>query len=993
MAAVTLLGTQTVNTTSGTKTVTATPALGDLIVLLVAHTGNTASIAPTDNNSDGAGTYSLVNTCVKATSADTMQVWVRNAPIGSASSTVFTHAPGTSSGGGIGVFKVTGMSRYGLGSVRRSAIQSNQAGGGTPTPVLAAAALTTNPLIGAVFNATNAATMTPRSSPAYSERFDVGYSSPTTGLEAMSIDSGETGTSIAWGGTSASAFCSIVVELDASVPSSLIVIVRKFERVRRTVRRFLNAPFLADEPLAPSRDWSPDAGFVTRVSRSRRAQTAVWVAAMAPATVAPAAVPVAAWAAPAMLRRRNTTKRRPAVAAIRPLVIERYTPPPAAWEAPRRAPRLLYERKLLLAAPQVTFPLTTGPPQPLPAWIAPPLLRRRDNPRRFLEVRLEDYPASPPPPTSPDYSPAESFVTRVSASRRVRREPVVIVAAAAPPPQPLPAWLPPTVLRRRDNPRRVLEPRLDTFPATPAPPQPLPAWAAVPAIRRRDTARRLQDVRLDNYPATPPSQPPLPAWAAPPTFRRRDNPRRVLEARLEEHPATPAAPTSPDYSPAESFVTRVSASRKVRRAAPVIVAAVAPPPTSPAEPAAIFGSRKLPRRKHRQGLFLSGGAVVVADVQPQFPSWQRANDPPRIKTTKRRFLSARLVPYFPATPAGAPTLPAYQRPRAFVVTHARTLRTAPPPITTPALPQPLTAWQAKAPFRITRERALLAAPPPPFRRAAATDAGDFAGAAQLGASFDAVVTAAGVLTAGASFGATFTGRAEAVALFLAAVSAGDAPGAEATADAALLATVSAGAQLAAVAQAAAALAAAVAAGETWAAEATARGALSAGALLNAEFLDGGLGSAALSAGTLNAASFLGAAAALGLLQAGASASAAFAASAEVAGSVTAGASAGASFSSTNAEGGALSASAQLTAAFAAAVEAIATLQAGATIGSVYSGLASALGVIAAGVQMGATFRATSSADVVILGAVASVRSVLGMSSDVVNVLNVRATIE
>lgn len=219
MAAVTLLGTQTFTTANGSKTVTATPAVGDLIVIVVAHTGSTASVAPTDDNN--SGTYTLINTAVKATSADTMQMWVRNKRIEAASSTVFTHAPGTTSGGGLGVFKITGMARDGSSTAaRQSAIQSNQTSTSTaPAPVLGSAALTTNPLIGAVFNATSAATMTPRASPAWTERFDVGYSSPTTGLEVMTIDSGETATTITWGGNSASAWCSMVVELDISSPT------------------------------------------------------------------------------------------------------------------------------------------------------------------------------------------------------------------------------------------------------------------------------------------------------------------------------------------------------------------------------------------------------------------------------------------------------------------------------------------------------------------------------------------------------------------------------------------------------------------------------------------------------------------------------------------------------------------------------------------------------------------------------------------------------
>lgn len=211
MAAVTLLGTQTFNTSSGSKGVTATPAVNDLIVIVTAHTGNTSSVAPTDTQS---GTYSKVVGALKNSSADNLEVWVRNSLISSATSTTFTHNPGSTTGGGLAVLKVTGMTRVGVAAFRQVARQENQAGSTTPTPVFPSAVLTGNPVIGAVLNATNPAGLSPRSSPAYSERVDAGYGTPATGLEVMTIDSGETGSSIAWGGNSASAFASVVVELD-----------------------------------------------------------------------------------------------------------------------------------------------------------------------------------------------------------------------------------------------------------------------------------------------------------------------------------------------------------------------------------------------------------------------------------------------------------------------------------------------------------------------------------------------------------------------------------------------------------------------------------------------------------------------------------------------------------------------------------------------------------------------------------------------------------
>lgn len=213
MAAVTLLGTATFTTINGSKTVTATPAVGDLIVIVCAHTSNTSSAAPTD---DQSGTYTLAGTTrTKNTSADTLGIWVRDALISSAVSTVFTHAPGSTTGGGLAVHKVTGMSRAGSSAILLSAGQNNQASGGTPSAAFGSALTVGNVFIGAVFNATNPATMTPPTSS--TERVDTGYNSPATGLETASVDSIPLDVStVNWGGTSASAFCCAAVELDTS---------------------------------------------------------------------------------------------------------------------------------------------------------------------------------------------------------------------------------------------------------------------------------------------------------------------------------------------------------------------------------------------------------------------------------------------------------------------------------------------------------------------------------------------------------------------------------------------------------------------------------------------------------------------------------------------------------------------------------------------------------------------------------------------------------
>lgn len=233
MAAVTLLGTATFSTASGTKTVTATPAVGDLIVIYTAHTGNTSAATPTD---DQGGVYQEVTAAasVKVTSADQLRCFIRTQLIPAAVSTIFTHAPGTSTGGGLAVHKVTGMGRVGAAAARQAAVQNNQAAA-TPAPAYGSSALTGNAHIGAIFNGTNPATMTAPAS--WTERTDVGYATPTSGLETASRDSGFTGTTVTWGSASGSAFCSSIVELDNSVDPILL----KFEEQTSAPSKLLKA--------------------------------------------------------------------------------------------------------------------------------------------------------------------------------------------------------------------------------------------------------------------------------------------------------------------------------------------------------------------------------------------------------------------------------------------------------------------------------------------------------------------------------------------------------------------------------------------------------------------------------------------------------------------------------------------------------------------------------------------------------------------------------
>lgn len=231
MAAFTSAGV-TWNTTGGNTTVVATPTAGDLIIVIAGTSGlagGTTSV--TDNNGDGFGTtpgYTQID--VDRTGFSTtgvLTMWVRNRLI-SGGSTTFTAAQGSSTGGGLEVCRVSGMSIVGLGAIRGAGGQSSGTLGTTPAPALlrrvgttfsgSQAALTANLCISAVANATNPAATTPRSSPAWTGSANNGYATPTTGLRTAFINSGETASTLTWGGTSATAFASMAIELDVSVP-------------------------------------------------------------------------------------------------------------------------------------------------------------------------------------------------------------------------------------------------------------------------------------------------------------------------------------------------------------------------------------------------------------------------------------------------------------------------------------------------------------------------------------------------------------------------------------------------------------------------------------------------------------------------------------------------------------------------------------------------------------------------------------------------------
>ncbi len=204
--------------TSGSvdRTVTITTLANDLLLVFAQTSGNTNTAATCSDNQ--GGTYTQIDFAANSASANTATWFVRNSLVGTGASTIITVVTGSNTAGEIVAVAMAGMSRTGLAAIRSKGKQVNQAAG-TPAPVLSQAALTGNPTIGAVFNASTPAGMTTPTG--WTERQDVGQSTPSTGIEVVTRDSGFTGTTVTWGSASATAYASAIVELDSSLAEVL----------------------------------------------------------------------------------------------------------------------------------------------------------------------------------------------------------------------------------------------------------------------------------------------------------------------------------------------------------------------------------------------------------------------------------------------------------------------------------------------------------------------------------------------------------------------------------------------------------------------------------------------------------------------------------------------------------------------------------------------------------------------------------------------------
>lgn len=206
-------------TTAGKKTVVATPASNDLIVVVAGATSTgTPTIAVSDNNSDGLGTYVLIASASGGGTGGLLRIYVRTALVGSATSTTFTATIGSDTGGGLTVMRLSSMYHTGYGAVRQFAQESTQTED-PPSIAFTAATLTDNPILIAVLCEDNPAALT--SPTGFSETTDTGYNSPVTGIHVCFINSGATNSTYAYqAGGAATDHCEVAVELDAAAFSA-----------------------------------------------------------------------------------------------------------------------------------------------------------------------------------------------------------------------------------------------------------------------------------------------------------------------------------------------------------------------------------------------------------------------------------------------------------------------------------------------------------------------------------------------------------------------------------------------------------------------------------------------------------------------------------------------------------------------------------------------------------------------------------------------------
>lgn len=215
MSVISLLATDSDTNAGGTNThgVSFTPAVDDLLVVVVGLSGVAGAFFPTVTCDNGI-------TLTRATpgAVPRIDVWISDQKVSSAVlHTVTVDCTGdATTGQNIDVLAISGMTNLGAAAIRSGQIlnQDNGTSGTTPQVVLPSACLTSNPVLFVVRAALTDPFSTPPSG--WTELSDNGFDTPSVAMSCNKVDSGFTSNTITAGASVAASYGALAIEFDAS---------------------------------------------------------------------------------------------------------------------------------------------------------------------------------------------------------------------------------------------------------------------------------------------------------------------------------------------------------------------------------------------------------------------------------------------------------------------------------------------------------------------------------------------------------------------------------------------------------------------------------------------------------------------------------------------------------------------------------------------------------------------------------------------------------
>jgi hypothetical protein len=234
----------TYTTTAGNKTAAITPAVGNLLVVCagVASLPTLPTIAD-----DRGGTYSLVAWSTRpAGGGSPSGIWVRNQLVASAVLHTVTMSSSGDGGGGLDVLELSGFVVGGLGTVRSWGQRSAINAAAIPDVSLNHTAEPTGLIVAFLTPSDNPATATTPTG--YTNRQNLGFNTPVTGMRVETRDSGETTGTITWGAAETSGSNTVAVEFFAGGISEPVPFVPAALPLNRHVRSLIGPPILVEMP-------------------------------------------------------------------------------------------------------------------------------------------------------------------------------------------------------------------------------------------------------------------------------------------------------------------------------------------------------------------------------------------------------------------------------------------------------------------------------------------------------------------------------------------------------------------------------------------------------------------------------------------------------------------------------------------------------------------------------------------------------------------------